>query len=250
MNENIGVIFSETRQKKGFSLDEVAEALRIRREYIEAMEDGSFNFNLPNIYKRGFYKSYVNFLGLDEEEMMGKCPIRPFETLESSQKRREMVSQVAKKAQMVNHDHIKTSFDDDLDNVSSPSVSPDEPMNRMMMFKVSGVVLGSILLLFFILYGIFSYLGDTGRKGTAEDVREFIEKKVVIRSSGEVKVMVRDGEDKSKIFSGVLKKGDEKMVSYKKPIQIYFNRGESLVIEMDNGEHLHPDSGRGGLQIK
>jgi transcriptional regulator with XRE-family HTH domain len=250
MNENIGVFFSEARKRKGLSVDEAGEALRIRGEYIEAIENGNFDWNLPDIYKRGFYKSYANFLGLNEEEKMAQCPIRPFETLESSQKRREMVSQVAKKAQIVDHEHIKTSFSDDLDDSPPPNLPLKEPTDRTVVLRVGGIFLGSILLLFVLLYGIFSYVGDGRRRGKVAPVPEPVEKRVVIRSSGEVKVMVRGEEDKSQIFSGTLKKGDEKMISYKKPIQVYFNRGESLVVEMDSGEHLHPDSGRGGLQIK
>jgi hypothetical protein len=49
---------------------------------------------------------------------MAKCPINPVETLESSRKRREMVSQVAKKTWEANLDQEKTSFLHDVGGVS------------------------------------------------------------------------------------------------------------------------------------
>ncbi|MDR1434815.1 MAG: helix-turn-helix domain-containing protein [Puniceicoccales bacterium] len=251
MNDNIGTLFTETRQGKGISVDEAAEAIRIRIEYIEAIEAGVIDFNLPDIYKRGFYKSYADYLGLNVEEMMAKCPIRPFETLESSQKRREMVSQVAKKTQEVDHDNLKTSFTDDIANPPRAPSSPKIAFHKTAAFKIGGILLGSATLLFLILYGIIAHLGNKQIKAITQDnISELIQKRIVLRSSGDVKVMVRSEKDKSKIFSGTLSKGGEKMITYEKPIELYFNHGESLTIEMDSGEYLHPDSGRGGIQIK
>jgi hypothetical protein len=251
MSDHVGTVFLEARQTKKLSIDSAAEAVHIKAEYIQAIESGAFDFKLPDIYKRGFYKSYAAFLGLDLEEMMAKCPIKPFETLESSQKRREMVSQVAKKTQEVNHDHIKTSFGDDLDGFS-PSPSQEKIVfYKTAAFKRTGVMLGSAALSLLVLCGAIGLARARKAQHAAQnDILPLIQKRIVIRSSGDVRVIVRDEEDKSKIFSGTLPKGGEKMIAYKKPIQIYFDHGESLVIEMDNGEHLHPDSGRGGLQIK
>jgi hypothetical protein len=252
MSENIGVFFAEARQAREMTIDDVAEVLHIKAEYVQAIENGQFNFNLPDIYKRGFFKSYASFLCLDMEEMMGKCPIRPFETLESSQRRREMVSQVAKKTQTVNHDHIKTSFSDDTDDSTSVVPSEKVAFYKTDAFKIAGVIVASGALLLLILRGIIVYFSDRGlvKVETVEAVPEVVQKRIVMRSNGEVKIIARDEGDKTKVFSGTLLKGEEKIITYMKPIQIYFDRGESLVIEMDNGEHLHPESGRGGLRIK
>jgi len=48
----------------------VAEDLKIKRAYIEALESGRFE-NLPSmIYVRGFVRSYASYLGLDAEECL------------------------------------------------------------------------------------------------------------------------------------------------------------------------------------
>jgi transcriptional regulator with XRE-family HTH domain len=251
MSENLGSLFVEARQKKGLSLDEVAEIIYIKAEYLEAIENERFDFNLPDIYRRGFYKSYADFLGLDLETIMIKCPIKPFETLESSQKRRNMVSQVAKKTQEVNLDQVKTSFSDDLDGIS-PEISQSHTIDRATAMKTVGVIGGAILLVSLLIYLIIGIVARPHSSPVAqrENVSVPVEKKITMRANGDVKVMVRSEEDKAKLFSGMVQKDAEQVITYKTPIQIFFDRGEFLVIELANGEFLHPDSGRGGIRIK
>ncbi|MDR3317762.1 MAG: helix-turn-helix domain-containing protein [Puniceicoccales bacterium] len=265
MSDNIGNLFSETRKRKGISLEEAAEMVHIKAEYLEAIENGSFDFILPDIYKRGFYKTYAGFLGLNVEEIMAKCPIKPFETLESSQKRREMVSQVAKKSQKVNHENLKTSFSDDVNEIS---ISPSEPkllkkiitriretityIRETITLKTMGAIGLAVVLVSLLLYMIIGMVSHPSPQMVAvvQENVEPVQKKITIRASGDIKVMVRVENNKEKLFSGTLQKGNEKIVTYTTPIQIYFDRGEFLVIELTNGEYLHPDSGRGGIQIK
>jgi hypothetical protein len=186
---------------------------------------------------------------------MAKCPIKPFETLESSRKRREMVSQVAKKTQEVNLDQVKTSFSDDVGGVGVPlEESKFFTKDRITALKTAGVSGGAILIVSLLLYLVIGVVSrpHSPSVGAAqlESANEPVEKKITMRTSGDVKVMVRSEEDKAKLFSGTVQKDGERIVTYRTPIQIFFDRGEFLVIELANGELLHPDSGRGGIQIK
>jgi cytoskeletal protein RodZ len=254
MNEKLGNLFAEARREKGLSLDEIAEAIHIKAEYLEAIEDEKFDFNLPDIYRRGFYKSYADFLGLKLEDMMAKCPIKPFETLESSRKRREMVAQVAKKTQEVNLEKVKTSFSDDVNEGDTPRDESKFPSMNTATVKTVGIIGGAILIVSLLLYAAVRIILrpslPSAEVTKLENISEFAEKKVTIRAKGDVKVMVRSEEDKTKLFSGTVQKAGEQVITYKTPIQIFFDRGEFLVIELANGELLHPDSGRGGIQIK
>ncbi|MFO1058077.1 MAG: DUF4115 domain-containing protein [Dongiaceae bacterium] len=60
----------ETRMKYGLGIDDVAEQLRIRRTYIEAIEEGRFAELPGSTYGSGFVRSYAEFLGLDGEEAL------------------------------------------------------------------------------------------------------------------------------------------------------------------------------------
>ncbi len=67
---NLGERFRQAREAKGLSLRQVEEATRIRREFLQALEEERAA-ELPNdVYARGLVKNYAAFLGLDPAEMV------------------------------------------------------------------------------------------------------------------------------------------------------------------------------------
>jgi len=66
----VGNLLRASRLRCGEELAGVAQALRIRRGYLEALEDGKFN-ELPGAtYAVGFVRTYAEHLGLDGEEVV------------------------------------------------------------------------------------------------------------------------------------------------------------------------------------
>ncbi len=66
----IGVLLREAREGTGQSLRGVAQVLRIRRIYLEAIEDGRFQ-DLPGpAYATGFIRTYADHLALDSDEII------------------------------------------------------------------------------------------------------------------------------------------------------------------------------------
>ncbi|WP_270935191.1 helix-turn-helix domain-containing protein [Falsiroseomonas oryzae] len=66
----IGDALREARQALGHSVEEMAAALRIRRPYLEALEEGRLR-DLPGLaYAVGFVRSYATALGLDADDMV------------------------------------------------------------------------------------------------------------------------------------------------------------------------------------
>lgn len=67
---NLGERFRQAREAKGLSLRQVEEATRIRREFLQALEEER-SAELPDdVYARGLVKNYATFLGLDPAEMV------------------------------------------------------------------------------------------------------------------------------------------------------------------------------------
>ncbi len=67
--QNIGDRLTEARKRLGVDLRQVSEATKIRTDYLVAMEDGSFDFSLPEVYKKGFLKIYARYLKLDADKI-------------------------------------------------------------------------------------------------------------------------------------------------------------------------------------
>lgn len=64
---SLGVELRSAREAMGLGLDEVARDLRIRRSFLQALEEGRFK-DLPGVtYATGFLRTYAEHLGLDPE---------------------------------------------------------------------------------------------------------------------------------------------------------------------------------------
>lgn len=69
--ESVSAILRNTRILQGYhDIAEVAREIKVRRSYLEAIEDGRYH-DLPAIvYAQGFVGAYSKFLGLDVEDMV------------------------------------------------------------------------------------------------------------------------------------------------------------------------------------
>ena len=68
-DQPLSVILRAYREAYGQSQQEVADNLRIRRIYIEALEDGNYGELPGEAYASGFVRSYAQYLGLPAPDM-------------------------------------------------------------------------------------------------------------------------------------------------------------------------------------
>ncbi|MGE0741353.1 MAG: helix-turn-helix domain-containing protein [Hyphomonadaceae bacterium] len=61
---------SEARRQRGLSLDEVADRIRVRREFLEALEDMNIKLLPGKAYALAFLRSYARELGMDERAIV------------------------------------------------------------------------------------------------------------------------------------------------------------------------------------
>jgi len=62
---SVGAILQDTREDLGWTLADIASALRIRPEYLAALERDDISDMPGSAYAMGFLKSYADYLGLD-----------------------------------------------------------------------------------------------------------------------------------------------------------------------------------------
>jgi cytoskeletal protein RodZ len=67
---NFGQKLKETRNMKGYSLDYIEEETKIRKLYINALEQENFKILPPKVYATGFVRRYSKFLNLDSDAMV------------------------------------------------------------------------------------------------------------------------------------------------------------------------------------
>ena len=68
--KELGGVMRETRENLGYGLEKVANDLRIRSTYLEAIEAGRLSELPGNAYVVGFLRVYSDYLGLDGEDVV------------------------------------------------------------------------------------------------------------------------------------------------------------------------------------
>jgi cytoskeleton protein RodZ len=69
MEQGIGTILREARNRREIELAEVEAATRIRLRYLRAIENEEWDVLPGGVYTRGFVRTYAAFLGLDGERL-------------------------------------------------------------------------------------------------------------------------------------------------------------------------------------
>jgi transcriptional regulator with XRE-family HTH domain len=67
--QTIGERLEEARKRKGISIREAAEATKIRGDYLHKFENNQFDIRLPEIYVRGFLRTYAVYLKLPGDKI-------------------------------------------------------------------------------------------------------------------------------------------------------------------------------------
>jgi cytoskeleton protein RodZ len=69
---SVGSTMRESRESRGISLEEASRVTRIGKNYLTALEEGTFD-TLPNpAYVKGFLRAYAAFLGLSGDEIVAR----------------------------------------------------------------------------------------------------------------------------------------------------------------------------------
>jgi len=65
--KTVGLILKEGRLKKGVSLEEASELLKIRKEFLQALEENNFSALPAYVSSLGFLRNYAEFLGISPD---------------------------------------------------------------------------------------------------------------------------------------------------------------------------------------
>jgi len=66
----LGDLLRRSREDEGLSLAQAEEATRIRREFLQALEDEEFARLPAPVYVKGFLRNYATYLGLDPQQVL------------------------------------------------------------------------------------------------------------------------------------------------------------------------------------
>jgi len=144
----------EQREKAGITLQNVAAKTRIDIKFLNALEDGNFNF-LPDIYVKAFIKQYAKVVGLDEEETLQSYILAK----EGKQEAAEEVKQENTGEKKENTDEQKTKTDIEAnkpakiftDNGVNKNSNEDDKKKQKQLI-IGGTVVGIALIVMLVLF--------------------------------------------------------------------------------------------------
>jgi cytoskeleton protein RodZ len=68
--DTIGSILRQQRESKKLNLEDIAGELKIRPQYLQALENDQFDLLPGKLYRRSFLKAYAQFLNLDQDNIL------------------------------------------------------------------------------------------------------------------------------------------------------------------------------------
>jgi len=153
MLKNFSQELKQAREQSDITLQTVAAKTRIDMKFLEALEEGNFNF-LPELYVKAFIKQYAKAVGLDEDETIEKYNIAKKGGGKQSSDKIQTPADDEVNNQKENIEFEKPaettkSFVDE--NTNQQSTSHDS--NKQNPYLIGGIALGAIvisLLVFFL----------------------------------------------------------------------------------------------------
>jgi cytoskeletal protein RodZ len=275
--QSIGERLEEARKRKGISLREAAEATKIRSDFLGSIEQNRFDFDLPEIYKRGFLKNYARYLKLNAEQILtdynaqqlsnsrlgkkagaewfGQMELKKSEKPEASEGNEGPEAASATSASL-GRIHPKPEARTDVEEQSE-----EEEGDKTFYLKIGLIFVGVLALVFVIASLVMAILGSgNGSAETAAEVPELRDTpsisetltggaendpessdSITLIASGNVYVLVKQKDDNKELYRNTMSAGETVPLQKSGPVDILFTAGEFLTIE-HGGERMRPSA--------
>lgn len=267
MYDKFGKKLEGARTRRGISIQQASNDLKIRGDFLLSFENDYGNFDLPDVYKRGFIKLYARYLKLDPEEIVADFnnyhneshSIKRRSKVEESQ--RELLGTMSIEPEIalpkVSNDLQKQqSFEEEEDGFrDSAGLAVRRSRERALYIKI-GALFGGALAVFVIIAIVINSMVSSSKPQGVEslDPSNNISlatnsnanlDPITISSDDNVHVVVRQENDKQRLFAGNVEKDHPITLSRTGPVKVHFSDGSKLTIQKSDGKKSRP--GREGV---
>ncbi|TVP80153.1 MAG: hypothetical protein EA353_04545 [Puniceicoccaceae bacterium] len=273
--QSIGERLEEARKRKGISLREAAEATKIRSDFLGHIESNKMDFDLPEIYKRGFLKNYARYLKLDVEKIMTdyhaqllgnsrlgkKNGAEWFGQMEVKQSENDAAPENDEPDEPAPYGRIaQKPADETHSSRKRVPEQEDEDADKTFYLKIGLIFVGTLALVFVIFGLIWAILGSGGdSSGELTEGPELRDQPAVseanttrpgeasgsdsitLTASGNVYVLVRQRSDNKELYRNTMSADETVTLDKSGPVDILFTAGENLIIEQA-GERFRPNT--------
>jgi cytoskeleton protein RodZ len=274
--QTIGERLEEARKRKGISLREAAEATKIRGDYLLKFEGNQYDINLPEIYVRGFLRTYAGFLKLSVDKItadftaLGHPAARSGPRMPSREIYGRMDLSVASGPSATASEGKPASAEE----AAAPEQPQLQPLRRMpqpfrnnmpstsipldVILKFAVIIIVAAFLLMFLGWGVKEFFFTSAKKSQATVVTGEItaapqaipEQTIMLTALGPVDVQVKQEIDGKIIYRGTLATGDRIPITKRGAIFITYTAGKNLQIEINGRIYGMPSTGYDRARIE
>ncbi|MGC6424398.1 MAG: helix-turn-helix domain-containing protein [Lentimonas sp.] len=261
--QTIGARLEEARKRKGISLREAAEATKIRSDFLGNIEQDKFDFDLPELYKRGFVRNYARYLKLDPEKIVTDYNAQLLSNTRASNKGgSELFGQIEVKKSSAAITAEDAEADSSYGRISANTTvdkghgADEDEADKTFYLKIGLVFVGTLTLVF-VIFGLIKAILSSGDEiaDTADTATEITRptdpidpvtdaaspNDLTLIASDTVYVLVKQQSDNTVLYRDTMSAGETINLSKQGPVDILFTAGENITIE-SGGEKLRPSS--------
>lgn len=260
---NVGEKLEEARKRQAISLREASEATKIRSEYLSNFENDNFDFDLPDVYKRGFVKMYARHLKIEIEPFMADVDALMLGRGKGKGGSREFFGRMDLPGAGGNPqgNNPFSSFSEGESGVGVPtrkgetpsSVPPAETLlqatDKTLYWKIGLIFVGTFIvvgLLALLIQTIFSSpKEDPALAGGSQPAAQVAQQGFVIVPSGNTRVIVQElSPERRIVFDQEVQAGQRYPVQRNGNVRVVSNNIENVGVEVNGQLHRAPTTGR------
>jgi cytoskeleton protein RodZ len=270
--QTIGERLEEARKRKGISLREAAEATKIRGDYLLKFESNQYDLNLPEIYVRGFLRTYANFLKLSVDKITADFAALGHGAARSSPRmpsreiygRMDLSVSSGPPAAATDAQSAPATAEPAPEAPPPPHRMPQPFRNTMpnpgvpldVILKISLIAIAIIAAAFLIAWGTKEVFFSAKKSAPAVTTGEMVaaqplpDQTVTLVAVGPLDVQVKQELDGKIIYRGTLAAGERVSIVKRGAIFITYTAGKNLQIEINGRVYGMPTTGYDRARIE
>jgi transcriptional regulator with XRE-family HTH domain len=264
--QTIGERLEEARKRKGISIREASEATKIRSDYLQKFESNTFEINLPDIYVRGFLRTYAHYLKLNTDKLLTDFTALGFGG--SRDRNRHEARESFGRIDLP--EPAKAAVAAEAPPVREAPVAPNNPRatsarttaaiaaggadNERGYYLKLGLLAGGAVLALVLLFLIVRLLMAPSSHERPSTAAAPVAPTASVPATGDlltlvaldnVRVKVKQGSDGKILFDGDLVRGDTRALTRQGRVVITYDVGRNLQVEIRGQRYNMTDAGYG-----
>jgi transcriptional regulator with XRE-family HTH domain len=259
--QSIGERLEEARKRRGISIREAAETTKIRSDFLAGFEENSFDLNLPEIYVRGFLRTYAVLLKINPDKIVTDYTATLLGESKTRKESRELFGR------MELQDRTKQPEAASSEGESETQAETIEPetdkapvrgqrdwkelidLENTVYLKIAVIILSGVLVIAVLIWVIQAIIGSGGSSSTTDTrpaITQGIDSEIInLIALDEVRVKVTEIDGGDVLFQGPLARGETRSVTKRGTILITYTAGANLLVEKGGQRFRMPTEGIG-----